>query len=379
MSELIKGLEGVIAAETKISSIDGINGVLTIRGYNIHDIAANSNFEEMCYLLIFGKLPTKSELKEFNKKLKENRNLPKEVLKLMKGYAPTSAPMDALRSTVSLLSHYDQLVGDNSKEANIEKSISLIAKFPTIVAAHDRLKKGMKPVKPKKKFDHSTNFLYMLWDRTPEEIDAKAIDLDFLLTAEHGLNASTFSARVTAATLSDIYSAITSAIGTLRGPLHGGARSGVYKMLQQIGEPGSAEKFVRDALAKKEKIMGWGHRVYKTTDPRATEFKNFAKKMSEEKREMRWFEMSEEIEEVLLKEPYFVERKLFPNVDFYPSIIYLLLNIPTGLTDSIFAIGRVPGWCAHVLEQWENNRLIRPRGKYVGEQNLKYIPIKKRK
>ncbi len=379
MEKFEKGLEGVIAAQSSICFIDGVKGDLLYRGYSIHDLAEHSTFEETCYLLFFGKLPTKKELKEFSNKLKDNRELPKIVIKRMKTFPKNLPPMAVLRTVTSALSFNDEKADDNSEEENIRKAINLIAKFPTIVSTYDNLRNDRKIMKPKRKLNHAANFLYMLTGNVPDEISAKAIDLDLLLTAEHELNASTFSALVTTSTLSDIYSSVTSAVGTLKGVLHGGARRGVMETLLKIGSPDRVDSYLRDALARKEKIMGFGHRVYKAMDPRAIEFRQFCKEFVEKKDGKKWFEMTERIENILLKNPTFIEKKLFPNVDFYPPVIYLTLGIPKDLADSIFAIARTPGWCAHIMEQLKDNRLIRPLAEYTGSKNLKYVKINSRK
>ena len=376
--KLAKGLEGVVVAESTIGFIDGITGRLLYRGYNIHDLALHSNFEEICFLLLFEKLPNKKELDAFKKQLISKRKLPLQLIKMLKVFS-NAPPMDALRSCVSLLSHFDAKANDNSREANMKKAIDLIAKFPTIVAFHHRLRKKQKLIQPNSKLSHAANFLFMLSGKLPDKWDEKAMDLDFVLTAEHGFNASTFAVRVTASTLSDIYSGVVSGIGTLKGPLHGGARSGTMRMLRKIGSVENVDAYLKQAFERKEKIMGWGHRVYKVMDPRAIEFKKFAREFSEAKRDTAWIEMLERIEQVLRQEQYFIERNLFPNVDFYPAVTYNLMKIPDDLSDSIFAIARISGWSAHFIEQQHDNRLIRPREDYEGKDHLLYIPIGERK
>ena len=379
MEKFEKGLEGVIAAQSSICYIDGVKGDLLYRGYSIHDLAKYSTFEETSYLLLFGKLPNRKELKDFTKRLKDNRELPKIVIKRMKTFHHNLSPMAVLRTVTSALSFNDEKADDNSEEENIRKAISLIAKFPTIVATYENLRNERKIVKPKRKLNHAANFLYMLTGKVPDEISSDAMDLDFLLTAEHELNASTFAAMVTASTLADMYSAVTTAVGTLKGVLHGGARRGVMEMLLRIESPEKVDSYLEDALIRKEKIMGFGHRVYKAMDPRAIEFKNFCRKFVEKKDGRKWLEITERIESILLKNPVFIEKKLFPNVDFYPPVIYLTLGIPKDLADSIFAIGRTSGWCAHIIEQLKDNRIIRPLAEYVGPKNLKYMKIGSRK
>ena len=377
--EVHKGLEGVLVDESKISNIDGDRGILTIRGYSIHDLAQNSTFEETAFLLLNGRLPNAQEFNAFKKYLQSNRSLPPQVLKMMQSYEKSDVSIDALRTTVSLLYHYDPEKDDESPEANIRKARRLIAKFPTIVAAHQRIKQGKKPIAPKASLGHAENFLYMMGYKKPSKLEARAIDLDFLLTAEHSFNASTFSCRVTASTLADVYSAVTSALATLKGPLHGGARGGTMEQMKRIGRPGNVNEFVKETLEKHGKVMGFGHRIYKTFDPRAVEFKKMALALSAEKKNLKWYDLNDLLEERLLKEPKFIERKLYPNVDYYPPIIYMLMGFKPDLGDGMFAIGRIAGWTAHFLEQRTDNKLIRPVALYTGPAGLKYVPMNQRK
>jgi citrate synthase len=369
--EIKKGLEGVIAAESSICFIDGEKGKLLYRGYNIDDLATKSNYEEVSYLLIFGRLPTKQELKEFRKRLVAERRLPKNLIKTMKLFAGTTNPMDSLRTSVSLLPSFDK------EKSGIDAGISMISKFPVIVATAHRLRNGLKQIKPKSSLGHSANFLYMLSGEKPDEFKEKAMDVDFILHAEHGFNASTFAARVTMSTMSDIYSAVVSAIGTLKGPLHGGAAGKVFEMLKEVGSVDRVESYVKEALANKKKIMGFGHRVYKTMDPRAVHIENAARELVKITGNSRYFDITQKFEEVVV--PLLREKRIYPNVDFFSSTVYNCLNIPEELFDSLFAIGRVPGWIAHSLEQTVDNRLIRPREKYTGSMDLQYVPIGKRK
>lgn len=373
-----KGLEGVIATETSISYVDGENGRLLYRGYDINELAEFSNFEEATYLLWFNRLPKKEELDNFRKILRSERGLDKKYLKVLKG-CEGSIPMDALRTSVSFISHFDADLTDNSFSANIRKGIRLAAKFPTIVASHWRLKQHMKPIEPRSDLAHGENFLYMLTGKIPNELSSHAMEQDFLLTAEHEINASTFTARIPVSTLSDLHSAIVAAICTLKGPLHGAAREEIYKLLDEIGIPENAESCIMDKLSKKEKISGFGHRVYKTMDPRAKILKRLARELAESKDDYMWFSISENVEKTVLRELVEKQQKpIYPNVDFYTAAIYKYLNIPMELTTSIFAIGRIAGWTAHCLEQYADNRLIRPLGEYIGQKNLRYIPIGKR-
>lgn len=377
--EVRKGLEGVIALESSISFIDGKKGKLYYRGYKIKDLVENASFEEIVYLLWFKKLPNKKQLTQFTKKLRSERKIDNQVINILKKCPRNANGMDALRTAVSYLSHCDKDLNKNDPQAIIRKATRLTAKLPTIVAAFRRIQQGKKPVQPKSNLSHGANFLYMLNGKLPGKKEARAMELDFILTAEHGLNASTFSARTAISTLSDYHSAICNGIGTLKGPLHGGARKEVYKMLEQINNPKKAEKFVMKKIKKHQVIMGFGHRVYKTLDPRARIFKEELKNLSAELKNNKWFEISQEVEKTVMRE--IVEKKgkpIYPNVDFYTGGIYKILNIPKELSNAIFAIARIAGWTAHILEQYQDNRLIRPRAKYTGKLDIKYKPIQRR-
>lgn len=367
-----KGLEGVVIGESSISYIDGIRGKLIYRGYDISGLA-KSSYEEVSYLLLYGRLPDKRELKKYSDKLKARRHLPKRVVKMMHTFCGSMTPMEALRTVVSALSCHDPDSRKDSPEHLLSTGIGLIAKFPTIVAYYHRIENGQRPIEPHPALGHAANFLYMLTGEKPDEISEKAFDTDLILHADHEMNASTFSARVTISTLSDMHSAITSAVGTLKGPLHGGAAQEVYTMLRQIGSEKNVEKYVRNALARHERIMGFGHRVYKTYDPRARILKAMCRRLSEKKKIMKWYNMSAKIEDVMLK-----SKKLYPNVDFYSASVYHLLGINLDLDSPIFAVSRISGWVAHVLEQYADNRLIRPTSIYTGPRGLKFTPLEKR-
>jgi citrate synthase len=367
------GLEDVVAGTSEICFIDGDEGRLLYRGYDIHDLVAHSTFEEVAYLLWFGHLPNRQQLSDVKRQLGENSHLPDAILALMKSFPKTSTPMEVLRTTVSALSMYDPDAEDNSREANVRKAIRLTAQIPTIVAASDRIRNGKEPLAPKPELSIAGNFLYMLFGREPDELNTKAFDMALILHADHEWNASTFSARVTAATLSDMYSAITSAIGTLKGPLHGGANEQVMKMLLEVGEVSRAREWITNALAQKRKIMGFGHRVYNTEDPRATHLRKMSEQLGKQAGELKWYEISREIEKVVYE-----QKGLYPNVDFFSASTYYTMGIPTDLYTPIFACSRISGWTAHVLEQYSNNRLIRPRAEYVGPTRLQYIPMEQR-
>jgi citrate synthase len=368
------GLEDVIAGESGICYIDGEKGVLAYRGYNIHELANNSTFEETCHLLWFGRLPKQSELDDTAKKLASNRAIPQQVIDFMKTLPKKALPMEVLRTTVSMLSMFDPEAEDMSADANLRKAMRLTSQTATLVTAFDRIRNGKEPVSPRTDLSHAANFSYMLNGAVPHDTMTKALDLALILHADHELNASTFAGRVTAATLSDIYSAVTSAIGALKGPLHGGANEAVMRMLKQIGDPSKVDAFVRDIFAQKKKIPGFGHRVYHTEDPRATHLRRMSKEACERAGQPQWYEMSARIEELVK-----TEKKLNPNVDFYSASTYHVIGMPIDLFTPFFAVSRMGGWTAHILEQYSNNRLIRPRAEYIGPSpDLKWVPVNQR-
>jgi len=371
-----KGLEDVIVAKSRITYIDGEIGRLVYLGIPIEEMAKHSTFEETAYLLGHGALPTRQQLDEYSRTLVANRTLPDALLNMMKLFPPTALPMDVLRTAVSALGMLDPNPKDTSKEANLLRSARLIAQFPSIVAAFARIRQGLAPVAPRPDLNHAANFLYMLSGQVPDEFTARVMDVALVLHADHEMNASTFASLVTGSTLSDMYSAITTGVGTLKGPLHGGANEAVVAMLQEIGTVENAEPYVLNALKTKKKIMGFGHRVYHAYDPRARIFKEYARELSQRKNDMTWFQIGEKIEEVMIRE---VGRKgIFPNVDFYSGIVYHHLGIPTDLYTPIFAIARVAGWTAHVMEYWEDNRIFRPASIYTGPKEAPYVPIDQR-
>jgi citrate synthase len=366
-----KGLEGIVAAQSSISSI--IDGVLTYRGYDIDDLAENASFEEVVYLLWHGKLPTQAELDQLIKDLNANAAVPAPVIEQMKLYPKDTNSMAALRTAVSSLALYDPEANDMSPEANLRKAIKLQAKIPSIVAAFARIRNGQEPLASKGYSSIEANFLYQLTGKEPDKVAIEALDKALVLHADHELNASTFAARVTVATLTDIYSGITSAIGTLKGPLHGGANEAVMAMLEEIGTYENIESYINEKLEKKEKIMGFGHRVYKNGDPRAKHLQKMSLELGKITDNMKWYNMSIKIEEMVTG-----QKGLKPNVDFYSASVYTSLEIPRDLFTPIFAISRTSGWTAHMLEQYADNRLIRPRAEYVGPTNQKYVPISQR-
>ncbi|MDX1661342.1 MAG: citrate/2-methylcitrate synthase [Gemmatimonadota bacterium] len=375
-SEPVAGLEGVVVAESEISHVDGTAGRLIYRGYAIEDLAENSTFEETALLLLDGELPGEDALESFRARLAEERALEDEVLDLLHGFAADADPMAALRTGVSAAGMFDPDAGadPSDAEATRRQAIRLIARLPTIVAAFDRLRRGEVPVEPRQELSHAANFLWMLAGEDPAEPAAEIVDVALILHAEHGMNASTFSARVTAATLSDLHSAITSAVGTLKGTLHGGANAEVMRMLLEIEERGmEPEAYVDEKLAARQRVMGFGHRVYETIDPRAPILADFAKRLGESTGESRWYEWSQRIRERMEE-----TKGLQPNVDFFSASTYYALGIPIDLFTPIFAMARVAGWAAHVEAQYARNRLIRPRAEYVGARNRSWVPAAER-
>ncbi len=372
--EVARGLKGVVLDTTETSLIDGEQGKLLYHGYNIHDLAERSTFEEVIYLLWHGRLPRRAELEELDRQLKESRALPPAVIEVIR-LVQKAHPMDVLRTAVSALAAFDPDVDDHSREAVIRKSVRLTAQVPTIVAAHDRIRRGLEPVAPRPDLSHAANFLYMLHGREADEEAVRAIDVDLILHAEHGSNASAFAARVTVSTGSDLHSAIVSAIGTLKGPLHGGAAEAVMRMVEEIGEPERVDEYIERTLAEGRRVMGMGHRVYKVEDPRARHMRERARVLGEKLGQPKWYQILERIAEVTAP---MRARGISLNVDFYAGAVYYLLGIPEDLFISMFAMGRMPGWCAHVLEQMQNNVLIRPLLHYAGPMDLEYVPLEQR-
>jgi citrate synthase len=370
-----KGLEGIVATTSGICYIDGDNGVLAYRGIDIHELADHSNFEETCYLLWFGKLPTRQELKELHEKLAAERKLDAGIIDLLRSAPRHALPMDVLRTALSALSFYDVDERNNDHRANVDKAIRLTSQIAMIVAAYDRLRKGNPVVAPDPSLSHAANFLLMLNGKRPSETAERALDIALILHADHELNASTFAARVTAATLSDMHSAITSAIGALKGPLHGGANEAVFQILQAIDKSGSDPvDYIKGMLTQKKKVPGFGHRVYHTEDPRATHLRVMSRDLGKSSGQAKWFEMSQKIEDFVK-----ADKKLNANVDFYSASTYHTLGIDVDLFTPIFAVSRIAGWAAHVIEQLDDNRLIRPRADYLGpEYPNKYVGMEKR-
>ncbi|MCD5399312.1 MAG: citrate (Si)-synthase [SAR202 cluster bacterium Io17-Chloro-G1] len=372
--QLHRGLREVYIDRSKSSFIDGNIGKLLYRGYNIDDLAVHSNFEETAYLVMYGKLPTQAQLEEFDAKLKAARLIPDEIVDIIK-LTRNSHPMDVLRTAISALSAYDPDTEDNSTEATLRKGLRLTAQAPTIVATHARVREGKDPIAPDSNLNQAANFLNMLFGELPEQVDSDLIDKDFVLHAEHGINASSFGARVAASTVADLHCAVTTGVAVLKGPSHGGAAEEVMKMAQEIGTEENAESYVRERLDSGGRIMGFGHRVYRAIDPRSVHLQDDAKALGERKGEPKWFSILQNVIEAM--EPY-RRRGIYQNVDFFSGTIYYLLGIPDDLFISIFAMGRIPGWTAQVVEQFENNILLRPRLLYTGEMDVPYVPIGER-
>ena len=368
-----EGLRGVVAAQSAIGDVNGIEGKLIYQGYDIHDLAENSTFEEVVYLLWNGKLPTQSELDELTDRLRRNYEVPAEVIALMKQYPKESDPMDVLRTSVSSLDLYDPKGQGTDRESAVGAAVRITGQIGTLAAAWERIRNGKEVVAPDKSLSIAENFLYMLRGEKPDAEEARMFDIALILHADHELNASTFTTRVVAGTLADMYGAVTAGIAALAGPLHGGANTNVMKMLIEIDDPAKIDDWVEKALSEKRKIMGIGHAVYKTEDPRATWLRKFSKQMAERKGESKWFEMSQRIEQLMME-----KKGMYPNVDFYSASTYYLMGIPLDLYTPIFAVSRISGWTGHILEQYANNKLIRPRAEYIGKRDQKYVPISER-
>jgi citrate synthase len=368
------GLRGVVAAQSSIGDVNGEQGILIYQGYNIHDLAEHSTFEEVVFLLWNGRLPKQDELDALNKQIRANYAVPADVVTMMKTFPKQADPMDVLRTAVSSLDFYDRDGHGTDRDAALDAAIKMTAQMGTIVAAWEHIRNGREPVAPDQNLGIAENFLYMLRGKRAEADEVRIFDVCLILHADHELNASTFTTRVVAGTLAGMYGAVTAGIAALAGPLHGGANTNVMKMLLEIGDPAKIDSWLDQALAEKRKIMGIGHAVYKTEDPRATWLRRYSKQMGEKKGELKWFEMSQRIEKLMHE-----KKGMFPNVDFYSASTYYLMGIPLDLFTPIFAVSRISGWTGHILEQYANNKLIRPRAEYIGPRDLKYTPIDQRK
>ena len=369
----VRGLEGVVANESSICYVFGEEGRLIYRGYDINDLADHSTFEETAYLLLYGDLPTRDQLKGFTADLKANQKLDRVVQRVIRDAPRNANPTDVLRTALSASVFVDPDRGDNGREAESRKAMRLLAQLPTMVAMFHRLRNDQKPLSPRRGLSLAANFLYMVSGDVPDKDAEHAFDVALILHADHELNASTFAARVIAATLADVHGAVTGAIAALAGPLHGGANTEVMKMLLEIQTPERAETWIREALAQKRKIMGFGHRVYRTEDPRAAHLRRMAEELGRTAGQPQWSAMQRTIEDVMKR-----EKGLYCNVDFYSASMYYVMGLPLDLYTPIFAVSRVSGWCAHVLEQHADNRLIRPRAEYVGRMDRRWVPARKR-
>jgi len=368
-----EGLADVVACNSEICYIDGQKGRLVYRGYDVLDLARNSTFEEVAYLLWYGRLPGPTEFQAFLDGFTGSMALPVETVMILRMFPKAVTPMEVLRTAVSSLGHWDPDSGNTRLDACLRKAQRLTKRIPLILAAHQRLRNGLEPIAPVPNQGIAYNFLYTLQGKEPDPEIVRALDISLILHADHELNASTFAARVTAATMADIYSAVTSAIGTLKGPLHGGANAEVMKMLQEIGAPEKAEEWVLTRLAEKKKIPGFGHRVYKCEDPRVSVLRKWTETVARRAKDMEFLEITRAVEKTMAE-----HSKVFPNVDLYTASLYHAMDIPLELFTPIFAMSRVTGWTAHILEQWNNNRLIRPIANYTGPKSLKYVAIDRR-
>jgi citrate synthase len=368
-----EGLRGVVAAQSAIGDVNGIEGKLIYQGYDIHDLAENSTFEEVVFLLWNGRLPNADELAEHEARLRRNYEVPAEAIALMKQFPKDADPMDVLRTAVSSLDFFDKNGHGTDREIATKAAIRITGQIGTIAAAWDRIRNGKDVIAPDASLSIAENFLYMLRGEQPDADEARMFDVALILHADHELNASTFTTRVVAGTLAGMYGAVTAGIAALAGPLHGGANTNVMKMLIEIDDPAKIDAWVDDALEHKKKIMGIGHAVYKTEDPRATWLRKYSKHMAEKTGVSKWYEMSQRIEQLMLE-----KKGMYPNVDFYSASTYYLMNIPLDLYTPIFAISRISGWTGHILEQYGNNKLIRPRAEYIGKRDQKYVPIGER-
>ena len=367
------GLRGVVAAQSAISDVNGELGILIYQGYGIHDLAENSTFEEVIFLLWNGRLPKKDELEDLQNQFRANYEAPAEVIELMRQFPLNADPMDVLRTSVSLLDFYDQGAHDTTREGAMVACIKLTAQIGTLVTAWERIRNGQDIIAPDTSLSIAEHFLYTLRGEKPEADEARMFDIALILHADHELNASTFTTRVIAGTLADVYGAVTGGIAALSGPLHGGANTAVMKMLKEIGDESAVDAWLDKTLEEKRKIMGIGHAVYKTEDPRATWLRKFSQALGEKKGEMKWFNMSQHIEKAM-----FEKKGMYANVDFYSASAYYMMDIPLDQFTPIFAVSRISGWTGHILEQYGNNKLIRPRAEYIGERDLKYTPIEER-
>ncbi|HVF99093.1 MAG TPA: citrate/2-methylcitrate synthase [Chloroflexia bacterium] len=368
-----KGLEGISAGSTSISNVEGTVGRLSYRGYTIQDLAANSDFEEVIYLLIHGELPTAAQLDEIKSAMSRRRDLPSEAMNVLRALGTAGEPIDVLRTAVSALALFDPDVNNTGRDAVIDKALTLAACMPTIVAAYDRIRDGKDPIPPRRDLGHAANLLYMLRGDAPPEEDAAALNTYFVLAAEHSFNASTFTAKIVTSTISDYYSAIVAALGALKGVSHGGANQKAMEMMLEIGDVDNVDAFIDNALATKRRLMGMGHRIYKTYDPRAAQLNEHAHVVAERSGNTRWYGIAQRIDNISRTHDYFSERKIYPNVEFYSAPLLYTLGFKPDMMPALFGCSRISGWTAHILEQIADNRIIRPNADYVGPDIREYV------
>jgi citrate synthase len=376
--EINSGLEGVVVAETSLSMVDGQNGILRYRGYNIDDLAQQTTFEEIMHLLWFGSLPTRAQLDQLESRLRSNRTLSNTAKQVIADLPETGAPIDAIRAAVTAMAMEDPDERSLDPAAIEERSIRLAATFPTILAAYLRTREGKDMVDPDPSLGEAGNFLYMMTGERPTPLQADSFNCYLILVAEHSMNASTFASRVTFSTITDLYSAVSSALGCLKGDAHGGANARAMEMLLEIGSADKADEYIEESLRIKRRLMGIGHRVYRTRDPRAKHLMGYSQSVSEEKGNRTWHDIAVRLEEITNEHPYFTERKLYPNVEFYSAPLLYMLGIPTDAMPAAFAVSRVVGWTANLMEQLKNNRLIRPQARYTGTETAEFVPIDQR-
>jgi len=370
------GLAGIVIADTRKSKVDGVNGRLYYGGYSIFDLAEHATFEETAYLLWNDKLPTQSELDDFKQQIAGELSVPSQILDVLKLLPKDSHPMGVLRTGVSMLGNFDTEAEDNSPEANKRKALRLLAKTTTLTAAWARIREGKDPIEPKPEYSIAENFIYTMRGEAPEATDVRAVDIYLILLADHGFNASTFTGRVVTSTDGDMYSAITAAIGALKGPKHGGANEAAMRLFMEIGDIDKVDAFFADEVkGNGRKIMGIGHRVYKAPDPRGTVLHEQAKVLAESTNNSKWYELAKKLEELARNDDYFIERKLYANVDYYSAIVLYTLQIPVDFFTPLFAMSRMAGWTANIIEQWADNRLIRPSANYIGDIDLEWVAI----
>lgn len=372
------GLEGIVAAQTTMSLVDGANGRLMYRGYNIDDLATFASYEEVLFLLVFGELPKSPELADFKTRLTDARSLSPSVRRVLEILPRTGEPIDALRAGVTVMAMEDPTVRSLEHHSLVAKVTKLAAALPTIIAAFERLRHGLEPVEPEPTLSHPANFLYMLRGSRPNDLHTQAINTYLVLLAEHSMNASTFSARATISTNSDLYAAISTALGTLKGDAHGGANERTMEMLLEIGSPDNATAFVEESLRVKRRLMGLGHRIYKTRDPRVNHLMNYSKALADETGTNTWHQIAVRLEEITNNHPYFLDRKLFPNVEFYSAPLLYMLGMSPDLMPAAFAVSRISGWSGHVIEQLATNRIMRPLAAYIGPEPRAYVPLEHR-